>query len=121
MSSFPTNSGRLSGERWNYRRDRLVKWYFETRAMLVEQFTMDGFPPFTEKLSPIATYMNLLAQQQSGQLSDPQALAELQVLSQRYGAPAPTRLSPFAGAETVSAGAQAQAAFHAQPHQGGLQ
>ncbi len=116
MSSFPADSGRLSGERWNYRRDRLVAWYFETKKMMVEALLHDGFAPFTEDLArqPLLLYMKLLALQQSGQLTDPRGLAQLQQLAQRYGNPQPTRLNPLAGEEYVSPGAQQQAAFRAQ-------
>lgn len=88
--------GRLSGPRWNMLVDKMVERFEERVSFFEQMFVEQGYPPFTEPLSPIQQYQTLVAWRQAG---DPrfwesvEAQAALAELSQRYGAPPP--LSPY--------------------------
>ena len=109
------SDARLSGERWNRLRDRIIERYDELVEMLVERYMVDGFPPFTVPLTPVEQYQKLLAMRGANDpayTENPQAQAALAKLELRFGqAPAlggplgtqlPARSSQLLGATQTS-------------------
>jgi hypothetical protein len=89
---------RSSGPRWNQIVERMVARFEQRVKFFEELFLADGYPPFTEPLSPLQQYQRLVSWRQAG---DPRfwnsapAQEALDALSLQYGAPPP--ISPLTG------------------------
>lgn len=98
--------GRLSGERANRIRDRIVERYEELVKMYVEEYMSSGQAPFTDKLSDYGQYEKLLAERGAADPAfwgDPRAIAALAKLELRFG-----QAAPVAGPGLMPAGLPAR-------------
>ena len=100
MSADGGRNDRLGGERWNRLLDEIVQRYGDQKKRLGEALMTDGYPPFTQPVSPREQYQKLLAMQASGDpayWNDPAAQAALAKLAARYGPPSPLTQEPYGG------------------------
>lgn len=91
---------RVGGARWDRLRTEALQRYQDKREVVFAALMVDGFPPFTVKVSPREQYDQLIAMEQSGDpayWSDPAAQAALAKLAQRYGPPSPLVQEPYGG------------------------
>lgn len=91
-------TGRLSGERANRIRDRIVERHNRNVERLVSEYMASGYPPFTDPLSPYEQYQKLIAMRGAGDpafWNDPRAQAELARLEQRFGPVDPLMTGPL--------------------------
>src|SRR5438105_2599487 len=79
---------RLGGERAN----RILARYQLMVELLVANYMANGFPPFTQPLTPFEQYQRLLAMRGAGNprfWQDPEAQAAFARLEQQFGAAPP--------------------------------
>lgn len=84
--------GRLSAERHNRIVEQAVDRSLARQKMIAGEMMASGYPPGTMPRSPYQQYMELVAAQQAGDpryWGDPNAQAQLALLSQRFGQPSP--------------------------------
>lgn len=85
---MPDATGRLGAKRWENVRDRIVDNSMDRLQLLVAEYMANGWPPFTDHLSPYQQFQKLLAMRGAG---DPnfwgnvQAQAMLAKLEQEFG------------------------------------
>jgi hypothetical protein len=83
-------SNALSGKRWNQFREDLVAWALEQKEIIEEKVYADGYPPFAVPRSDREVFATLAAMRVAGDPAywdDPEAVATLERLSERYGPP----------------------------------